>query len=92
MAMIFRGITTCALCGNVLRDGDEIVATSHFIGDETHPLWPYSDAGMHKGCFLAWESRPDFVRLFNETLAHVTFGNGTYHHMLDDGTVTNLRR
>ena len=31
MALIIRGKTSCALCGEVLDKDDDIVATTHFI-------------------------------------------------------------
>jgi len=92
MAIIIYGATECALCGKVINEDDDVVATSHFIGDTANPLWKYSDVGMHRQCFRTWDKRHEFVRLFNETFADTTFRDGTYHRMLDDGTITSPRR
>ncbi len=65
MAIILRGATACSICGEVLAEGDAIVVTSAFIGDEAHPLWQYSDSGMHRRCFSEWRLRQDFIDAFN---------------------------
>ena len=74
MAMIYEGIT-CALCekviDNELLNTDEFVATTHFMEDETSPLWPFSDAAMHRHCFLVWPLRHEFVQGHNEAMKGV---------------------
>ena len=92
MALIFPGKTTCPICNEVLSDGEPIVATSHFIADNQDPLWPFSDAGMHKSCFLEWEHKREFVRRYNAIIGQITWGNGAYHHMQNDGTILSLMR
>ena len=77
MAIILRGKTECSICCNVIEGEDDIIATSHFIGDERDPLWPFSDSAMHRFCFLAWDHRAEFVAKFNRTVEGITFGNGT---------------
>lgn len=61
MAMLFPGKSKCSICGSVLADGDDIVATTHFIADENDPLWKYSDSGMHRHCYDVWEHRDEFT-------------------------------
>src|SRR5262245_45961682 len=90
MALIIRGKTRCGLCNEVIKDEDEIIATSHFIADDKDPLWPLSDAAMHKGCFLGWNQRGGFVAKYNEVVAGIRWGNGTYHHMKSDGSIVSL--
>ena len=92
MALILLGKTECAICKVVLAEGEHIVATSHFIADRSDPLWRFSDAAMHKACFLGWNQRENFVEKFNQIVSPLTFGNGTYHHMEPDGTITNRTR
>ena len=65
MAIVLRGKTECSVCGNVIKDGDEIVATSHFIADQNDPLWRFSDSAMHRSCFANWNHRTEFVAKFN---------------------------
>jgi len=92
MALIFLGKTECSLCGNVIMEDDEIVATSHFIADSNDPLWRFSDSGMHRSCFLTWDQRTAFVNKFNQIISGITFDNGTYHQMESDGTIAVLQR
>lgn len=92
MALILFGKTECSLCGNVIMDDDDIVANSHFIADRNDPLWRFSDSTMHRSCFLAWDQREAFVTKFNQLVAGITFGNGTYHRMESDGTIAVLQR
>ncbi len=92
MALIFFGTTECSLCGVVLNQGDDIVATTHFLADRNDPLWRFSDSAMHRSCFLAWDRREAFVKKYNDTVGAVTWGDGTHHHMEDDGNISVLPR
>jgi hypothetical protein len=66
MALFSPGFTPCPLCGEIIAEGDDdLVSTSHFIGDHEHPLYPYSDAVMHRACFLKWEQRAAYVAAYN---------------------------
>ncbi len=47
---------------------------------------------MHKDCFVAWPLRGVFVERYNTTVGTFTAGNGTYHHMEADGTISVLKR
>lgn len=91
MALFIQG-TACSICGEVVKQGNDLVSTTHFITDGTHPLWRYSDSVMHRACFVAWEHRQEFVNLYNQTIGSITWGNGTYHHILEDGTIETLKR
>ena len=88
MALIIYGSSRCALCGLVLERADEIVATPHFVGDPADPLWRFSDAGMHRACFVAWSLRAAFVAQFNAVAAEYVAGNGTVAHMDDAGQIS----
>jgi len=86
-ALVFLGKTPCSLCGAVLEPGEDVVATTHFIADEADPLWKYSDAGLHRRCFLNWPHRVAFVEKYNATVGLQVWGNGTRHRMELDGTI-----
>lgn len=66
MAMIVIGHSTCFVCDQVLKEDDEIFATSHFMDNPKHPLYPYSDAPAHKRCWLTWKHRAEFTALYNQ--------------------------
>jgi hypothetical protein len=89
MALIYEGIT-CAICEKPLDIEGSFVATSHFIEEESDPLWRFSDAAMHYSCFQAWEHRAEFVRKFNSTIGQIVWGNGTRHHMKPDGVIESI--
>ena len=55
MAILIYGASECSICGGTLNEHDDIVATTHFIGDRSDPLWRCSDSGMHRSCYEKWE-------------------------------------
>ena len=85
MALVIRGKTTCSICGQVQRDGADLVATTHFIRDDAHPLWRYSDSAMHRACFLNWPQANAFRAAFNETCSKADAKH--FREMLEDGTI-----
>ena len=92
MALIDLGHTKCPLCGAVIETEDDLVATSHFIATQSDPLWQFSDAAMHRRCFMSWELRQQFVARYNQIVGARTWGDGTYHHMTDNGDIQSLPR
>lgn len=52
MALIFLDLSICAICGNVLRKEEGIVAFPPFEGNQQDPMYFFSDAGFHAACFL----------------------------------------
>ena len=46
MALIIRGSTRCAVCGEVLAEADQIVGLPHFATGQDDPHWHYSDARL----------------------------------------------
>ena len=92
MALILLGKTQCSICDIVIRGGEALVATTHFVSDEADPLWRFSDSAMHRSCFLEWPLRKEFIAKYNATVGTRTAGNGTYHQMEDDGNILVLKR
>ena len=92
MALILRGKTECPLCSKVIEDGDNIVATSHFIADDKDAFWRFSDAAMHESCFLEWDQRQEFISKYNDVVGRFTSGGETYHQMNNDGAIISLKR
>jgi hypothetical protein len=92
MALILRGQSECSICNKVLKEEDDVVMNSHFIADSNDSLWRFSDSGMHRSCFLDWEHRQEFIKRFNDTRGSIIWGNGTYHHMEEDGSISVLKR
>jgi hypothetical protein len=91
MALVMYGLSKCPLCSGAVDEGQALVSTTHFIESPDHPLWQYSDAAMHYGCFQTWEHRALFVAEYNRLFGSRVWGNGTRHPMGDDGTVTTVK-
>lgn len=87
MAIVILGNTGCSLCGEVLVAGQRIVASPHFIQNQSHPLWRYSDSAMHEDCFRQWPHREEFIAEYNRTMEQIAWGNGSRHAMQADGTI-----
>lgn len=51
MAIIIKGSSVCPLCGQIIKESDEIISFPPFISDELDPLSEFSDTGFHSGCF-----------------------------------------
>ena len=90
MALRLPG-TSCSICGNVLANDSDVVATTHFIDDDSDPLWQFSDSCMHRACFLSWKHKDEFRRKYNESIGMIVWENGTRHHMEPDGSISFLR-
>lgn len=90
MAVIISGLSRCPLCEQLLGDTEPLVATWHFMADPFHPLYAFSDAAMHQSCFLRWNKREEFVRLFNEAAVLVESWGRERHQMQDDGQILTL--
>jgi hypothetical protein len=85
MAIIIRGKTECPLCGEVLRGGDDLMASPPFL--QSGLLFRFSDAAMHRACFTNWPLADKFIAAFNE------IGRcwpGGPRRMLADGTIIDL--
>jgi hypothetical protein len=66
MALLLRGKTECALCGEVIGVSDEVFGTPHFIGDSTDPLFRFSDAALHRRCFETWQHHDEFLARYEK--------------------------
>ena len=62
MALIFLGVTECAICGKVLQKGNAVTSLSP-IADKQNPLYKYFDAGLHKQCFENWDKKEEVLRI-----------------------------
>src|SRR3990172_3549982 len=65
MERIEAGRAHCALCGEAIRPGEDAMTTPDFLADEADPFWRFSDASMHRACFLVWDRRKAFVARYN---------------------------
>lgn len=85
MERIRAGRAHCALCGDVVRPDEDAFVTPDFLADETDPLWRFSDAAMHRACFLVWERRKAFVARYNRIAVRLLARDGSYFHLTSEG-------
>lgn len=75
----------CPLCGQPLID--PVFATTQFIEDPSHPLFPYSDAAMDWECYADWEHRKAFAKLWFDSNARVLAENPYWRILYRDDDV-----
>jgi hypothetical protein len=68
MAIFVPRRSKCPICGEAINEDDDHVGTTHFIADESDPLWRFSDAVMHRRCYDAWEHRDEFTARYRKRL------------------------
>lgn len=78
----------CAICRESLHPEEDLVVTPDFLADESDPFWPFSDAAMHRSCFLLWDRRKRFVARFNRA-ARGWVVDGYCQHMTGEGDVVS---
>ncbi len=64
MALVFRGISKCLLCEQVIATNDDVIAFPAFL-PAGHPLSRYSDSALHQGCFAACPDRMEIESLYS---------------------------
>ena len=88
MAIVIRGKTGCSICDEIFAADDDIVSTPHFIWNEGHLLWRFSDSGMHRSCFLTWEHAHAFRSEYNANCPKIMPSHP--REMLADGSIVDL--
>jgi hypothetical protein len=91
MDRIHAGSAVCALCGEAIRPDEDAFVTPDFLSDESDPLWRFSDAALHRPCFLVWERRKIFVARYNRIARRLAALDGSYLHLSSEGDL-QLRR
>ena len=85
MHRVRSGTATCALCHQSLRPDADAVETPDFLADEADPFFPFSDATMHRACFVVWDRRKAFIAHFNQVVRRFVAEDGTYLQMTSEG-------
>jgi hypothetical protein len=91
MERVLGGRAYCALCGEAVRPGDDALVTPDFIANESDPFWRFSDAPMHRACFLVWDRRKAFVARYNRLSRRWLSRDGSYPRMTSEGDVVPAR-
>lgn len=85
MRRVRTGTATCALCQEALPCDADAIATPDFLADESDPFYRFSDATMHRACFLVWDRRKAFIAYYNRTARRLVADDGTYLRMTSEG-------
>ena len=89
MDRIEAGQAYCALCGEAIRPGEDAFVTPGFVADEADEFWRFSDAPMHRACFIVWDRRKAFTGRFNAVArAHLVADDFAYPFLTGDGELT----
>lgn len=89
MERIEAGRAHCALCGEVIRPGEDAMVTPDFLADEADPLWRFADAAMHRACFLVWDRRKAFIARYNQVARRLAATGGSYPRMTSEGDIVH---
>ncbi|MGH7508933.1 MAG: hypothetical protein ACREMZ_05640 [Gemmatimonadales bacterium] len=87
MERIEAGQAHCAVCGEVIRPGEEAFVTPDFLADEADPFWRFADAPMHRACFLVWDRRKAFVARYNRAARLLVAPDGSRPRMTSEGEI-----
>jgi hypothetical protein len=85
MDRIAAGRAHCALCGEAIRPGEDALITPDFIADEADPLWRFTDAPIHRACFLVWDRRKAFIARYNRVARRLLAPDGSHPRMTSEG-------
>ena len=65
MALIFLGQSVCPICGQILKEGEDVIGIGP-ASDKDSELYPYFDCGYHLDCFTNWEKKDEITRILHE--------------------------
>ena len=85
MQRVRAGTATCALCHDALRSDADAIVTPDFLADEADRFFRFSDATMHRACFVVWDQRKAFIAHFNRVAREFTAEDGAYLQMSSEG-------
>ena len=84
---IRAGSAHCALCGSAIRQDEDALVTPDFLADESDPFWRFSDAPIHRACFLVWDRRKAFIARFNRAARLWVDQDGSHPRMTSEGDI-----
>ncbi len=84
---IKAGRAYCALCGEAIQTAEDALTSPDFLADDTDPFWRFSDATMHRPCFLVWDRRKAFVARFNRAARLWVTPDGSHLRMTSEGEI-----
>jgi hypothetical protein len=85
MGRVEAGTAICALCHEAISPHADAVVTPDFLADDADPFFRFSDASMHRVCFILWEQRKAFVARLNRVARKFRAPDGSYFRMTAEG-------
>jgi hypothetical protein len=85
MQRVRAGTAICALCHEAISPAEDVVITPDLLADETDPFYRFSDAAMHRACFVVWDRRKGFIAHFNRVARRLVAPDGTRLRMTSEG-------
>jgi len=85
MQRVRAGTAICALCHEALSPAGDAVVTPDFLADEADPFYQFSDATMHRACFVVWDRRKLFIAHLNRIVRRLVADDGTHLRMTSEG-------
>jgi len=85
MQRVRAGTATCALCRGAISPAEDVVVTPDFLADDTDPFFRFSDAAMHRACFVVWDRRKGFIAHFNRIAQLLVAPDGSRLRMTSEG-------
>lgn len=70
MAIVIRGSTRCLMCGQVIEEGQAVVAFPPFVANIHDPLWYFNDAAFHATCFAEHRLAQECLQRYTEVVGH----------------------
>lgn len=65
MAIIVRNKSLCPICGQTIKEGDEIVAFPAIVTNKRDRLYQLNDSAFHYDCFEHYDLAKEAKELFN---------------------------
>jgi hypothetical protein len=87
MDRIRSGRAVCAICRQPIHPAEDAFVTPDFVADESDPFWSFSDAPMHRPCFLVWEKRKAFIARYNRQARGWVNPDGSHPRMTSEGDI-----
>jgi hypothetical protein len=88
---VTSGAAICALCREAVRPDDDVVLTPDFLANDNDPLWRFTDAVLHRPCFLVWDLRKTFVARHNQLARQLVADDGSYPFMTSEGDIVQRK-
>jgi hypothetical protein len=88
---VTSGAAICAICREAVHPDDDVVLTPDFLADDTDPLWRFTDAVVHRPCFLVWDRRKIFIERYNRLARQLVADDGSYPFMTSEGDIVQRK-